>query len=121
MYFYVTGNLSSVRSFEDMQGPFIVRVFQVDGRDVDCKFFRPEETGDDYICRYIIDFPDKPKVSQGYGVDAVQALLLAMKKAHVELLFARNKMERRVEWLEQGNLGLPLDEAVREWSPNNSY
>lgn len=119
--YYVTDNLSGGRDLKNMQEPFIVRVFQIDGRNVECRFFQPQEDGGDYLCRYIIDFPDKPRKSQGYGVDAVQALLLAMKKAHVELLVMRDKVGRRIEWLDQENLGLPLDEVVRDLSPKNSY
>lgn len=104
-----------------MQEPFITRVFKVDGRNVECRFFQPQEDRDDYLCRYIIDFPDQPKISQGYGVDAVQALLLAMKKAHLELLVYRDKTGRRVEWLDKENLGLPLSENVQDLSPNNDY
>lgn len=104
-----------------MQEPFVSRVFKIDGGNVECRFFRPQKDGDDYLCRYTIDFPDKPRTSQGYGVDAIQALLLAMKKAHVELLVVRDKMERQVEWLEDENLGLPIDDFFRDLSPKNSY
>ena len=104
-----------------MQEPFIVRVFKIDDREVKCRFFQPQEDGGDYLCRYTIDFPDNPRVSQGYGVDAVQALLLTMKKAHVELLVLRDKKGWKLEWLDDENLGLPLDENVRDLSPKNSY
>ncbi|MEM8777244.1 MAG: hypothetical protein AAGF53_19645 [Pseudomonadota bacterium] len=104
-----------------MPEAFIVREFEVDGKSVECRFFQPEEDEVDYVCRYEIDWPNKVVASKSFGVDQVQALLLAMQKAHVELLFARVKNRQRVEWLEDENLGLPISDAVQDWSPKNSY
>ena len=104
-----------------MQNPFILRVYKVDGNDVECRFFPPEQDRGDYLCRYEIDLPNKPIASRAYGVDQVQALLLAMQKAHVELLVMRDKLGRRVEWLDDENLGLPISEVIRDLAPKNSY
>lgn len=104
-----------------MQKPSIVRVFTIDGDDVECRFFTPEHDQGDYRCRYEIDLPNKPIASEGYGVDQVQALLLAMQKAHVELLVMREKLKRSVKWLGDENLGLPINEAIQDLAPDNSY
>lgn len=104
-----------------MHKPFVVRVYKIDGHDVECRFFPPEQDRSDYLCRYEIDLPSKPIASQGYGVDQVQALLLAMQKAHVELLVMRDKLGRQVEWLDNENLGLPLSKTIQDLAPNNSY
>jgi hypothetical protein len=104
-----------------MSVPFIVREFEVDGKSVECRFFQPEEYKVDYVCRYEIDWPNNVVTSQSYGVDQVQALLLAMQKAHVELLLARSKKGLRVEWLEEENLGLPIASGIQDWAPKNSY
>ena len=104
-----------------MQETFVERVFKIDGQNVECRFYRPARDGTDFLCRYTIDLPGKPRESHGYGVDAIQALLLAMKKAHVEMLVLRDKKGHRVEWLDDANLGLPIDELLRDLSPKNSY
>jgi len=103
-----------------MQELFVERIFKIDGQNVECRFYRPAQDGTEFSCRYTINLPGKPRESHGYGVDAIQSLLLAMRKAHVEMLVLRHKKGHRVEWLDDENLGLPLDEVVRDWSPKNS-
>lgn len=104
-----------------MSLPFIIREFEVDGEQVECRFYQPEKAEVDFLCRYRIEWPEGAKEKKTYGVDQVQALLLAMQNAHAELLFAREKEKRRVEFLEDENLSLPLASSVRDWAPKNSY
>ena len=104
-----------------MQNQFVLRVYTVDGHEVECRFFMPEQDRGDYRCRYEIDLPNKQIASQGYGVDQIQALLLTMQKAHVELLVMRDKAGRRVEWLDDENLGLPINDALRDLASKNDY
>jgi len=104
-----------------MQEPFVERFFKIDGQNVECRFYQPTQDGTDFSCRYTINLLGKTKERRGYGVDAIQALLLAMKKAHVDLLVLRDQKCLRVEWLDDENLGLPLDEGIRDLSPKNSY
>ena len=104
-----------------MQEPFVERVFKIDGQNVECRFYRPSTDGTDFLCRYTINLPGQPRESHGYGVDAIQALLLAMTKAHLEMLFLRDKKGHRVEWLDDENLGLPIHEEIRDLAPKNSY
>jgi uncharacterized protein DUF6968 len=73
------------------------------------------------LCQYEIGLPNNPITSQGYSVDQVQALLLAMQKAHVELLVMRDKSKRQIKWLGNENLGLPFNEVIRDLSPDNSH
>ena len=104
-----------------MPNPFVLRIYKVDGHDVECRFFTPEQDRDDYRCQYEIALPNRLIVSQGYGVDQIQALLLSMQKAHVEQLVMRDKSGKRVEWLEQENLGLPINDALRDLAPKNDF
>ena len=108
-------------SEETMQEPFVERIFDIDGQNVECRFYQPTQDGTDFSCRYTINLPGKPEERHGYGVDAIQALLLATKKAHIDLLLLRDQKGLRVEWLDEENLGLPLDEEFRDLSPKNSY
>jgi hypothetical protein len=101
--------------------PFIVREFEVDGQTVECRFFQPELVDIDYVCRYEVEWPNKQLSSKSFGIDQVQALLLAMQKVHADLLFLRVKKGSKVEWLENENLALPIIDSIQEWSPTNSY
>ncbi|RLJ40754.1 hypothetical protein BCF46_3324 [Litoreibacter meonggei] len=104
-----------------MGEPFVVRVYQIDGQDVECRFFQPKKDRGDYLCRYEIDLQGKPRIFHGYGVDQVQALLLAMQNAHVDLLVLRDRSRRRVEWFGDENLGLPIADGIQDLAPKNSY
>src|SRR5690348_11910435 len=78
---------STLTAGEDtMDVVFIERRFElVDNASVVLRFLRPEPDGDDYRCAYEIIWPDRVRNSYAMGIDAVQALLLAMQTAHVEL------------------------------------
>ncbi len=104
-----------------MTTPFIVREFEVDGKAVACRFFQPERAEVDYMCRYEIDWPNKKVSRNSYGIDQVQALLLAMQSAHAVLLLARVKKGSKVEFLETENLSLPILSSCRDLSPTNSF
>jgi hypothetical protein len=67
---------------------FASRVVEVDGQTVTCRFFRPEPDGRDFVCRQEVDWPEGMRSRRVYGVDEVQALLLAMQSAHADLLGA---------------------------------
>jgi hypothetical protein len=48
-------------------------------------------------------------VRAAFGIDAVQALILAMQMIHIELQARQRLTEQTLQWLEQGDLGfLPL-------------
>jgi len=97
------------------------RVFKVDAQDVACRFFRPEGKTGSYFCHYEIDWPEQSRRSRAGGVDEVQAVLLAMQKAHTDLLIARNRDGRKVEWLDEQSLGLPIAGTLRDWDPDNRF
>ena len=100
---------------------FCERVFQIDGQHAGCRFFKPEADGQDYRCRYEIDWPEGAYKGRAYGVDAVQALLLAMQKAHTDLLAARENKGRQITWLDTRSLGMPIPKTISDWAPNNEF
>ena len=104
-----------------MTVPFIVREFEVDGQTVECRFFQPELADVDYVCRYEVGWLNKQLSGKSFGIDQVQALLLAMQKVHADLLFLRVERGLKVEWLESENLALPILDSIQDWSPKNSY
>jgi hypothetical protein len=92
----------------------LTRVFVVDGIDVECRFFQPEVDRGDYCCTYEIAWPERPRRRTIYGVDPIQAVLLAMQTAHVDLLVARKDDGRDVRWLDGRRLGLPIQDSLKD-------
>ena len=94
---------------------FIQRVINIDGQDVPCRFFKPEADRGNFCCRLEVGWPEGTQSRTIYGVDEVQALLLAMQTAHTYLLVAREQDGRNVSWLGERRLGLPVADVVRDW------
>ncbi len=89
--------------------PFVERNFEADGDIVVCRFFmlQPEPTKD-YSCLWQITWP-RGEMCQFriYGFDAVQALLLAMRSAHKELIASEAYRTGLLTYLGERDLGLP--------------
>ena len=96
---------------------FVQRQFAVDDQVVTCRFFKPEADpdGPSFFCRYEIDWPEGTRSKRAGGVDEVQALLLAMTRAHTDLLSARENDGREVSWLDGRKLWLPIADTIRDW------
>ncbi len=95
-------------------GAFVQRVITVDGQDVPCRFFKPEADGGDFCCRFEVDWPEGILARAIYGIDEVQALLLAMQTAHAYLLASREHDGRKISWLGERRLGLPVADVIRD-------
>lgn len=93
---------------------FVERRFDTPGGEVICRFRCPHPDGPDFRCDYEIAWPDRVRSSYGMGVDAVQALLLAMQKAHTDLLISPEREAGELRWLGQRTLGLPVADALRD-------
>lgn len=100
---------------------FVARQFTVDGSPVECRFSQPEPDGSDYRCLYEIEWPDRLQSRWACGVDQVQALLLAMQGAHLDLLRAREDRGTEVRWLDMSNLDLPLSQSLRDMAPDGYF
>lgn len=97
------------------------REYELDGREgaVIFTIFVPasDARGQDWCCRYRIEgLPSRPD-RHAYGVDAVQALDLALKNAAMFLYATPEAREGRLTWLDQGRgkLGLPIPDGMEEW------
>ena len=101
--------------------PFVERTINVDGQNVGCRFYRPEADGSSFRCCYEIDWPEGVRSKAAGGVDEVQALLLAMQRAHTDLLSARENDGRVVSWLDDRSLGLPVANSLRDWDPDSQF
>jgi hypothetical protein len=84
-----------------------------DSATVIVRFFRPEPREVDYRCGYQISWPDRERRFDIYGIDAVQALILAMQAAHAELLSSAEGKSGLLLWLGEPDLGLPLPGALK--------
>ena len=77
---------------------------------------RPEKfpDGEDYFCPYRVVGLGNDKVRYAGGVDAVQALLLALKKVGAQLNTCAEHRDGRLYWLEADSrdLGLPLPDGM---------
>tara|TARA_B100000378_G_scaffold207792_1_gene170892 strand:- start:601 stop:915 length:315 start_codon:yes stop_codon:yes gene_type:complete len=100
---------------------FCERIVHIDGHTAGCRFYQPEPDGQDFRCHYEIDWPEGAYKGRAYGVDAVQALLLAMQKAHTDLLAARENQDRQITWLDRRSLGMPIPATIADWAPDNEF
>jgi|ERR1700677_286013 len=80
--------------------------------EVIARFGRPVPEGEDYRCEYTIAWPSRTLTSFALGVDGVQALILSMQQAHLELLVSDEARSSQLRWLESEELGLPLPRSV---------
>ena len=106
---------ASIRSHRmgGMEDVIVQRRFELRGSlEVIIRFSRPVPDGKDFRCRYEIVWPDRTDASNGFGVDEMQALILAIEKAHIELLASIEGRRGELTWLGQRNLGLPLSDSV---------
>ena len=89
---------------------FVERHFEFNGgTQVIVRFFEPvAEKQQCFRCDYEIAWPDAQNISRGYGADAVQALVLAMQGAHVDLLASARARAGELTWLGNRDLELPL-------------
>jgi hypothetical protein len=88
--------------------PFVSRTFVLGREQVLCSFDKPVADGNDFRCDYRIVFPTRERRTHAYGVDEVQALTLAMQRAHMDLLSAPERQNEKLLWLDMEDLGLPL-------------
>ncbi|CAD5298974.1 conserved hypothetical protein [Bosea sp. 62] len=69
----------------------------------------------DWSCAYEIGWPDAPRRGFGYGIDATQAMLLALKAAGTDLYTSDYHRSGRLRWIEPGDgYGYPVPKNIRE-------
>lgn len=66
----------------------------------------PDPEGD-WLCPLQIAGLGDDTVRAAFGVDAVQALILAMQMIHIDLQAGQRRTGRTLQWLEQSDLGFP--------------
>ncbi len=82
---------------------------------VPVRIFQPVEDGSAWECRYEIAWPGDVRQSAAWGVDALQALHLAMQKIAVELYASDDHRDGRLSWPGQGaGYGFPIPKNGRD-------
>ncbi|MFC5742010.1 DUF6968 family protein [Dyella tabacisoli] len=89
--------------------------------EVCVRLFRPTLDDVDYRCDVHIDWPDRQQRLHVFGIDAVQALFLAMQCAHAELLASPEHGSRTLTWLGGYDFGLPLVGALTSSGHGGTY
>ncbi|MBB5716783.1 DUF6968 family protein [Sphingomonas aerophila] len=87
---------------------FVERIFEDGEREVRCRFFTPQQqpTGE-YRCAWTLTWAGETKSHSAHGIDGVQALLLAMRVVHTELVDSESYRAGRFTYLQQRDLDLP--------------
>lgn len=89
------------------EAAFVRRDFESDGQQVRCKFFFPTlEAGGEYKCRWTIEWPKHRTKHDACGIDGVQALILAMRVVHTELIASEEYCAGRLTYFGERDLDL---------------
>jgi hypothetical protein len=81
----------------------------LNGSSFGAEWAEPQPDGNgDFRCAYSFNLGGRNRSSYAIGVDAVQAVMLALMKAHVELLASPEGRRQEITWLGGTELGLPL-------------
>jgi hypothetical protein len=87
---------------------FVERRFDTPDGKVLARFVRPVlQASGEYRCDWSIGWPDGEELRHAYGIDGVQALILAMRAAHDALIASHTYRAGRLTFLDQADLDLP--------------
>ena len=82
---------------------------------VPVRIFAPERDGTAFRCRYEIGWPEGAAARTAAGVDAVQALVIALKLVGTELYTSEAHAAGRLRWeREGGGYGFPVPGTIRD-------
>jgi hypothetical protein len=82
---------------------------------VPIRVFAPEQRESDWACRFEIDWPDETFTLHAMGVDAVQAMELALKMIGASIYGSDHHAAGDLMWLEPGKgYGFPVSHNIRD-------
>ncbi len=94
--------------------PIVERIFEITGGgEVRLRLFspQPEPTGD-FACEFLPEWPDRrDRRTKIFGLDALQALLLALRHASSRLRASPEGESGRITWCGASDLGLSLPQG----------
>jgi hypothetical protein len=83
--------------------------------DVQVRLYMPEQDEQAWVCKYEIGWPTGVKRSLARGVDAIQAILLALYKIGIEIYTSDYHKAGKLTWLAPGRgYGFPVSKSVRD-------
>ena len=83
--------------------------------EIPIRIHAPEKAEVDWICRFEIGWPEGEGKRWAGGVDAVQALELALKMIGAEVYTSSHHQSGRLEWLESDRgYGFPVPDNIRD-------
>ncbi len=75
----------------------------------------PVQGEKDWSCAYEIAWPDGPRRGYGYGVDATQAMLLALQAIGTDIYTSDYQRSGRLRWEREGRgYGFPVPRTIRD-------
>ncbi len=90
------------------EAPFVERRFDLDGAEMIIRFFAPTKVNEgEFQCRYSIGWPEREACRYACGSDGIQALMLAMRTVHSDLVESDAYKAGRLTWCDQADLDLP--------------
>ncbi len=94
----------------------VLKLRQTTGNvEIPIRIFALEPQEVDWSCRFEIGWPDGTLAMEAMGVDAVQALELAMKMIGVTIYASDHHASGQLEWLKPGQgYGFPVTNNLRD-------
>lgn len=94
------------------------RILKIKGgaeiRDMPIRIFVPEEQDRSWSCRYEIDWPEGRHTMEAWGVDSVQALVLALQMIGAEIYTSDYHKAGQLMFYEPGRgYGFPVAPTLR--------
>jgi len=84
--------------------------------EIPIRIFAPEEGGESWSCKSEIDWPDGTWAMAAGGVDAVQALELALKMIGAQIYASDHHASGNLFWEEPGKgYGFPVTNGIRDF------
>lgn len=108
---------------EDIGTVIAVRTLSLSGEEkVTVTIGKPKRfpEGDDYYCPYRIVGIGNERVRHAGGVDAMQALVLALRMIGAELYTSPEARSGALRWMgrsREGDLGFPVPDGLRDLAP----
>jgi hypothetical protein len=83
--------------------------------DIPIRIFAPEREGASWSCKFEVDWPDGTLRIAAGGVDAVQALHLALELIGAQIYASDHHASGKLMWLEPGKgYGFPVTRGIRD-------
>lgn len=83
--------------------------------EIPIRIFAPEGEGREWSCRYEIDWPEGTQIMRAWGVDSVQAILLAFQMIGADIYTSNYHRSGRLIFEEPGQgCGFPVPASLRD-------